>query len=116
MRFSKRIIKNIHTLKKLKSCKDSSKTESILKSADKDLVGALIEVAANILHNRKVKINTAQKKRLCKHVGDIRKLSKCRHYKSGKKIIVQKGSGFISLLLAPLFSTAVSFIANLLRK
>ena len=115
MKLSKRFRDNFGTLKKLKSIKDPKKLQQILKTADKKLIGTLIEITANILHKR-IPLKPYQVKKLSNFKKDIVKLGKTRSYSQGRKILVQKGGSFLPLLLGPIISAASGLIADLISK
>lgn len=81
----------------------------LLKTADRRLVKGVCECALNTIKGN-VPLTTTQKKKLAKHKNTLRKLS-CKNLKSWqnkKRIIIQKGDGFITALLAPLIGTILS--------
>ena len=111
MAISKRVRDNLPLLKKLKSTRDPKERKKILESADKKLIGALIEVVANVL-NRKVILKPEQVKKLSKHKKDFIKLGKTRSLTKGKEIIVQNGGSFLPLLLGAVIPLITSLITK----
>ena len=115
MKVSKRLAKNFSVLKKLQSTRNAAVRQNLLKQANKDLVATLIEAVANIL-NKRVELKPQQRKKLSVHAKDIRNIANCRDFVKGKRLLVQKGNGFLPLLLAPIISAAAGLISDLITK
>lgn len=99
--------KHIHTLQAL--CKLAPEhRRAVLKVADSKLVRVICECALNLLHGG-VPLTSEEKKHLAKHKKILRKLACNKGTWNGKKkLLVQKGSGFLPLLLGPLLSILAS--------
>lgn len=111
---AKRVKKHLDTLRVLKTAKPKLR-QSVLASADNDLIHCLCECAHNVL-NGNVKLSPGQKKILGKHKKPIRDLaSKKTALKKKRRILVQKG-GFLPALLAPIIGIATSLIGGLLNR
>lgn len=81
---------------------------ALLRTADKTLVRDICECALNVLLGN-VKLSRAQKTRLVQHKQTLRQLAKKQgSWKSKKKILIQRGNGFLTLLLAPILGTLAS--------
>ena len=95
---------------------------ALLKKARPALVKVICECALNILSGN-IPLTKSQKSNLRKHVHILRKLVVAepghrngvdrKHFgRKKKKLIVQKGSGFIPALLAPLLGTLLSSLLS----
>ena len=115
MKLSKRVERNLRKLRKLQMLKDPGKREKAIKEADKELISCLIEITANLLKN-KVPLKPSQKKRLAAYADDLRELAQCRSVAPAKEVLVQSGSGFLPLLIAPIVSMATELVSSLIRK
>lgn len=84
--------------------------KAVLKKANRNLVKGICECALNTLKGN-VPLNAAQKVKLKKHKSVLRRLSdtqSIKGWKNKKRLIVQKGNGFIGALLAPIIGTIIS--------
>lgn len=82
----------------------------LLKSADRSLIKAICECILNIITGN-VNISHENRKRLYKYKNFLRKLAspnKKRSWQQRKRIIVQKGSGFLPLIIPPVMSILLS--------
>lgn len=85
-------------------------TKSLLKHADLKLIKCICECALNIL-NGNITLNKHQKGTLSKHRLLLRKLAENRGtWKKKKNLVIQRGGGFLPLLLAPLLGSILSNI------
>ena len=110
MTVSKRVVDNLPLLKKLKST-NVRQRRKILKEGDKKLIGALLEIAANVL-NQEIDLKPSQIKKLSTYKKDFTKFGNTRSFKKGKEIIVQNGGSFLPLLLG----AVIPLITSLIKK
>lgn len=113
-RRSRRIISQKHTdiLRALYQLNPQQR-KALLQKADLQLVRYICECALNVLQGN-IPLTKSQKSRLRKHANVLRKLVKSSdNFSEKKKIIVQRGGGFLPALLAPLIGTILS---NLISK
>ena len=103
---SSRIKNKFSELKALRSAKPRVRRALL---SDRELVLAVIEVIINVL-NGNVKLGAAEKKKLERYRGQLRKLAGKGSVKSKQKLIQQKG-GFLSTLLPP----AIALLASLIK-
>lgn len=98
---SKLLLKNRDFLRELLRV-NSKKRKVLLKHVNDSLVQCLSECCLNVVRNN-VPITEQRLKSLRKHKDSIRKLAdKKLQLKQRKRLIIQKGSGFIVPLLAAL--------------
>lgn len=77
----------------------------ILKRANSRLVKALTECVYNVLYNRGLKFTDKEKNRLAKYRKILRKVGdKKTSLRRRKQILVQKGGGFLPLILPAVFT------------
>ena len=89
---------NLDLLRLLSKAKPKQQKEFI-KATNAEQVLALCECADNTLRGN-VNLNPSQKKRLAKHKSVLRHLANTKiSWKTKQKKLVQKGSGFLSILL-----------------
>lgn len=90
-------------------CKLNTKQRlALLRTADTPLIRCICECALNTLRGT-VALKHCQKSRLVKHKKILRRLASNRgSWKSKKRLIVQRGNGFLPLLLAPLLGSLIS--------
>ena len=85
---------------------------ALLRKADKKLVRYICECALNLLYGG-FSLSKNQKSSLRKHRNFLRQLADpSRNLDSKKKIIVQKGGGFLTALLAPLIGTVLASLVT----
>lgn len=98
-------------LELLKVIGKSKNPKQIIKKASNRVIKALCECILNVIRGN-VPITRTQREKLSSHKSCLRKLSdkKVPLYKK-RRILVQKGDGFLSLLLP----TAVSVISSLIH-
>lgn len=76
-------------------------SRAVLRKADISLIRCICECALNILRGN-VGINNEQKKQLRKHATTLRRLAaKNGNWGSKRRLIVQRGAGFLKLLIQP---------------
>lgn len=90
---------------------DKNQRKVLLKIAKRPLVKGICECALNTLKGN-IQLSPQQKSKLLKHKHVLRKLaSKSPSSWQGKKrIILQRGEGFLTALLAPILGTIISAI------
>lgn len=98
----------------LEALRDASKEQRIalLKTADRKLIKYICECALNVVRGV-VSLKNSQLKKLRKHKQVLRKLAKkgsVKSWQAKKRVIVQKGGGFLPLLLEPVLSVLLSSI------
>ena len=90
--------KNLGILKVLHKAKPKLQ-KAILEHAEPSCIKALCDVILNVLKSV-VKVSQTQKRRIARHKTHLRLLaSKGTSLSKKRKILVQKGSGFLSVLL-----------------
>lgn len=95
---------NTLTLKALCSLKPQQRL-ALLRTADNTLVKNICECALNTVRGNVI-LTRQEKARLAKHKHLLRKLSASKgSWKSKKKLLVQNGSGFLPMLIAPILGT-----------
>ena len=99
------------TLALLKLISKSKKSKHILKKCSNSVIKTLCECAINVLRGN-IPLKKSQKKRLFAYKRSLRKLSdkKTPLYKK-RQLLVQRGDGFLSILLP----TAISVISSLIH-
>ena len=99
------------TLTLLKLISKSKKPKLILKKCSSSVIKTLCECAINVLRGN-IPLTKSQKNRLSTHKRSLRKLSnkKIPLYKK-RQLLVQRGDGFLSILLP----TAISVISSLIH-
>jgi len=103
---SKKQVAVLQLLKAKKFQKNALKT-----LVDDDSVRAISECCLNALHG-KLKLKKKQKEKLTKFKKEIRYLVNGKNKRLKKKLIIQKGSGFLPWILGP----AISLISSLFTK
>jgi superfamily I DNA/RNA helicase len=106
------ILKNYAFLKKLAKTKSNKKRKSLLDSANRDQLLALVEISSNLLSS--FKLGKKQRNRLLPFAPTIRKLSRVRSERSARKLIQQTGTGvpLFAALLAPVIAEAASHLIS----
>lgn len=86
--------------------------KAILKTADPPVIESICELTINLLKSH-VKLTPKSKRFLEKYKRELRCLS-CskRSLKSKRKLLVQKGHGFIPALIATVISSVASTLAD----
>lgn len=86
---------------------DKNSRVALLRLADQKLIKYICECALNVLKGV-VSLKTCEKKKLKKYKKVLRKLvaksGRKNSWKSKKRILVQKGGGFLPFLLQPILS------------
>lgn len=91
--------------------------KAVLKAADTQLVKGICECVLNTLKGV-INLSHDQKKKLQKHKAVLRKLVNKKSgstWQSKKKLIVQKGEGFLAALLPIISSVVASFIPSIVK-
>ena len=88
----------------------------LLSLADKDLVFCICECIINVL-NGNVPLTSEQMKALKRHKTVLRELSEKRRKAINRKrqLLVQKGNGFLPILLGPVLAAAGSLISEFIQ-
>ena len=100
-------------LKVLSHCKPKIKN-AILKNCENDLIHIICDCVYNVVKGNVPGLTQEKVNKLARHKTSLIKLSKKVPIKEKRKILIQKGGGFLPLLLplvAPLIAQAVSKIA-----
>ena len=101
---------NLETLKKICNCTKKTNTKNLLNSSkDNSLIRVLNDCILNTL-NGNVKVSEKEKARLKKYKGILRKILKEKKLTSKKKFLIQKGQGFLPLILPGAISLITSLI------
>ena len=98
---SRRLNKYKHHIKFLSACSPKHCSQ-FLKTADRELINCICECALNVLHGN-VPLGDKQLTNLRKYKAQLRQLTAKGSFKK-KKTIIQNGSGFLPLLLAPILT------------
>ena len=106
---SQRVNKYRHHLKFLSVC-DSRTCKEVIKRSNNELIKVICECALNVLHGN-VPLTPAQRKSLSKHKRTIRNLA-TKQPINKKKTILQKGGGFLPVLLGPILGILSSILAK----
>lgn len=87
-------------------------SKAIIKNADPELIHSLCEIVHNIL-NGNVQLNKTLKRKLKRYKKELRRIV-CpkRSVNIKRRIFVQKGAGFIPLILGSVLSGIASSIAD----
>lgn len=89
---------------------DKEQRAALLRTIDRDGVRTICECALNTL-NGVVPLKKSEQSRLAKHKKVLRHLvKKTGCWKSKKRVIVQKGSGFLLPLLLPIIGSVLSSV------
>lgn len=110
---SERLFENISLLYRLNGIKTNQKRQKALKTASKSLIACLIECVVAIMKH-KVHLSPDQLQELRAYKDILRELATTRSEKKARNILVQKGSGFLPLILPPLISLGASLLSDLL--
>lgn len=86
---------------------DCASSKRLIAGADKKLVKILCVICKNIIRG-KVGLKPLEKNRLKKYKKQLRFLSKRGDWQKKKRVFIQKGSGLLPAILAPLISIIVS--------
>ena len=105
---SRRVNKYKHHLKFLSVC-DHKTCKQLVCKADKELINCICECALNILKGS-VPLKPQDKKKLIKRKRDLRALTSKSTNIADKKRIIQKGNGFLPMLLGPIIATLGSLL------
>lgn len=94
----------LHALHKL----NPAQRKALLRTADNSLIRNICECALNTLEGN-VALSRTQKARLVRHKQTLRRLAGNHgSWKTKKRILVQRGNGFLTLLLGPILQTLAS--------
>lgn len=85
---------------------------AILKTADKNLIKCLCGCALNLVKGN-VPVTPILRRKLGKYKKSIRALAHRRgSWKAKKKVLLQRGGGFVPLLLGPILSAVLTSVLN----
>ena len=108
---SRRVKRNCDILKVLANCKPPMR-RAIIKAADKDLLEAITECLLNICKNT-IKISPNTYKKLAQYSRHIEVVAdKSKPLTQRRRVILQKGDGFLPFLLAPVLEQLASFLTK----
>ena len=108
---SRRVKKNYDVLKVLAKCKPYMR-RAIIKAADDDLLEAITECLLNICKNT-IKISPKTYKKLAQYSRHIEVVvDKSKPLAQRRRVILQKGDGFLPFLLAPVLEQLASFLTK----
>ena len=108
------IIKHTDLLKILANSKLRYK-KAILQKADKKFILSICDIIFNLLQGN-VNLSNKEKSELNKHKSFLRKFVKKSSIEEKKKIIVQKGSGVLSIILPAVLSTLAGLYNEICKK
>ena len=107
---SRRVKKNCDVLKVLAKCKPYMR-RAIIKAADKDLLEAITECLLNICKNTKISPNKYKKlAQYSRHIEVV--ADKSKPLTQRRRVILQKGDGFLPFLLAPVLEQLASLLVK----
>ena len=98
---SHRVNKYKHQLKFLSVC-DNKTCKQVIHSSDKELVKCICECVLNVLQGN-IPVSQKEKSKLQKYKSDLRSLASDKPL-TEKKRIIQKGNGFLPMLLGPVLA------------
>ena len=104
-----RVSANVYALERLRRIKTVKKRKEALVCANQELIACLVEAIHNILQGL-VPLNNNEYKKLKKHAHILRRLSRERETAKARQLLVQKGNGFLPILLPLLVSLAGHFL------
>ena len=108
---SRRVKKNCDDLKVLAKCKPLMR-KAIIKAADNDLLEAITECLLNICKDT-IKISPKTYKKLAQYSRHIEVVvDKSKPLAQRRRVILQKGDGFLPFLLAPVLEQLASFLTK----
>ena len=108
---SRRVKGNYDILKVLAKCKPHMR-RAIIKAADKNLLEAITECFLNICKDT-IKISPKTYKKLASYSNHIEIVAdKSKPLAKRKRVILQKGDGFLPLLLAPVLEQLASLLVK----
>jgi len=112
---SARLKRNISFLSKLKQASDR-KRKRLITAAKPDHLKCIAECAHNILCAN-VRLNKRQHKKLKRHAKFIRLIAK-KHISlpEKKRLLVQRGGGFLPALITPILGIVSSLLGELIGK
>ena len=113
-----KVLENYNFLRRLSKIRSEKKRTDLLKSASPVELLSLVEIAKNIKHSKtNFKFNKSAFNRITPYADCIRKLSGVRSEKAARKLVIQRGGGFIPSLLIPVLAEAAQqIISRLLNK
>lgn len=104
-----KVQKNIELLKLLSICKNRM-LKAVISASDKELILCLCECILNCL-NGNVALGDKEKLKLKRYKTELRSLIEKRSsIKKKKNILIQKGSGFLPILLPAIISAIASLL------
>ena len=106
---SQNLKKNFALLKALQTT-SARQRRAIISTADKSLIGALVEIVNNVLQGTVV-ISASDKKKLRGYKTLLRNLVRKGSLTNKKKAIIQRG-GFLPALLGPVLGVIASLIGS----
>ena len=106
----RRVKKNYDVLKVLAKCKPYMR-RAIIKAADDDLLEAITECLLNICKNT-IKISPNTYKKLAQYSRHIEVVADKSKPLTQRRVILQKGDGFLPFLLAPVLEQLASFLTK----
>ena len=108
---SRRVKRNCDVLRVLAKC-NPSMLKAIIKTADNDLLEAITECLLNICKDT-IKLSPKTYKKLTPYSDHIEIVADKRNpIAKRRKVILQKGDGFLPFLLAPVLEQLASFLTK----
>jgi hypothetical protein len=113
-----RVLQNYNFLYKLSKSRSNVKRASLLQNATPVEMLALVEIANNFRRkNSRFKLQRKAFNRLAPYADCIRRLSRSRSERTARKLVSQKGGGFLPALLVPILAEAAhQLISRFLKK
>ena len=96
-------------LKSLKNCKNIKQRRVLINKCKNCLVNAISEISKNCLKGN-IKLSKCKINKLKKYKNVLRLISKRLPLCKRKKLIIQKGGGFLSILIPPALALLTEFL------
>lgn len=106
-----RLRKHAKTLQVLATC-DKHLRKSIIKGAKPDLISCISDICYNTLQG-KVKLNPKEKRKISKYKNKLRKIANPATTLQSRRELIQRGGGFLQLLLRPLLTVIAPLVKSL---
>ena len=108
-----KVLENYNFLHRLSKTRSEKKRIDLLKNASPVELLSLVEIAKNIKQRKTgFKFNQSAFNRITPYADCIRKLSGVRSERAARKLVIQRGGGFIPSLLIPVLAEAAQQIIS----
>lgn len=110
------LVNNLDNLKKICNCTKKTNTKNLINSSkDKSLIKVLSDCILNTL-NGNINLPEKEKKKLKKFKSILRQILNEKVLTKKKKLLIQHGQGFLSILLPGAISLISALIDNFKKK